>query len=79
MAKAKRVRRQIKRHLPSIGTSLVGEYKGQEYQAIIVEARRFPEGRAVKLDNILYRSLTAAAVTVTKQSTNGWLFWKIVE
>lgn len=67
---------RMERHLPPVGTSLVAEFKGKRYNAVIVEARDFPEEKAVKFDNILYRSMTAAARAVTKQSTNGWRFWK---
>jgi hypothetical protein len=75
----KRQRRRIERHLPSVGTILEGQYHKKRYNAKIVESPNFPDGRAVSSDNILYRSMTAAAKAVTKQSTNGWLFWRIVE
>ena len=32
--------------------------------------------RDVKFDGILYPSMTAEAKAVTKQSANGWGFWK---
>lgn len=69
--------RGIRRPLPPVGTSLLGKFKGKRYDAVIVEARDFPEKKAVKFDNILYRSMTAAAVAAVKYSTNGWWFWKI--
>lgn len=75
----KRARRKIERHLPPVGTILKGHFDKKEYQGEIVEAPNFSEGRAVSLGNMLYTSMTAAAKSVTKQSTNGWRFWKIAK
>lgn len=75
----KRARTKIERHLPPVGTILKGRFNKKEYRAEIVEAPNFSEGRAVILDNMLYTSMTAAAKSVTKQSTNGWRFWKIAK
>jgi len=49
------------------------------YQAKIVKSHDFREGKAVSLHGELYGSMTAAAKAVTKQSINGWRFWKIVD
>ena len=73
----RRYRKEIERHLPPVGTNLVAQYKKKQYQAKIVQNTDFPEGKAVSFDNVLYKSLTGAAVAVTKNSTNGWLFWQI--
>ena len=72
-----RPRKKIERHLPPVGTNLVAQFKQKQYQAKIVKKTDFPEGKAVSFDNVLYKSLTSAAIAVTKNSTNGWLFWKI--
>ncbi len=70
-------RRKIERHLPPVGTVLEGLFHNQRYRAVIVEHPDFPDGKAVSFDNVLYRSMTAAAQAVTKQSTNGWRFWRL--
>jgi hypothetical protein len=75
----KRQRRRIERHLPSVGTILEGQFNKKRYNAKIVESPNFPDGKAVSFANVLYGSMTAAAKAVTKQSTNGWRFWRIVE
>ena len=67
----------MERHLPPIGTNLVAQYKKKQYQAKIVAEPAFREGKAVRFDDVLYKSLTSAAQAVTKNSRNGWLFWKI--
>lgn len=76
---SKRSRVRIERHLPPVGTNLEAQFNKKQYQAKIVESPSFPDGRAVSFNNLLYRSMTAAAKAVTKQSTNGWRFWKVVE
>ena len=68
---------RVKKSLPASGTILTGKLKGIQYRARIVEASGFPEGKAVSLGDKLYRSLTAAATSVTKTSVNGWRFWEI--
>ena len=76
---AKRQRKKIERHLPPVGTSLTKTFNGKTYVAVVVKARDYPEGKAIRLGNDLYRSMTAAANAVTNRSTNGWTFWKIRE
>jgi len=44
----KRKRTKIERHLPPIGTSLRASFNGKKYQAEVVSAPDFPDGRAVK-------------------------------
>lgn len=68
--------RRIERKLPPAGTVLVGRFRGEQVTAMIVEATQFPEGKAVKVSNRLFKSLSGAAQAVTQQSTNGWRFWK---
>ena len=69
-------RSKILRHLPSVGSSLTGKFWGNEYHAVIVEDPNSTQGKAVKYEGVLYKSLTAAAKAITKQPTNGWRFWK---
>jgi len=76
---SKRSRTRIERHLPPVGTLLEAQFNRKKYKAKIVENPSFPDGKAISFDNALYRSMTAAANAVTKQSTNGWRFWKIIE
>ena len=73
----KKQRTRIERHLPPAGTILEGQFNKKQYKAKIVESPNLPEGKAVNFENVLYRSMTAAAKAATKQSTNGWRFWKI--
>ena len=73
----KKPRIKIERHLPPVGTTLKANYKKKEYKAKIVEKLDFPEHRAVSFDNAFYKTMTAAAVALTKHSINGWDFWKI--
>ena len=75
----KRSRKRIERHLPPVGTLLEAHFFKKQYQAKIVERPGFPDGKAISFDNVLYRSMTAAAKAVTNQPTNGWRFWKIAE
>lgn len=74
---ARKARTTIKRSLPKIGTTLIGTYKNMHYEAIIVKSSDFPQGRAVLLQDKLYQSLSGAAKALTKNPTNGWIFWKI--
>jgi len=73
----KKPRIKIERHLPPIGTTLIANYKKQQYEAKIIEKADFPEHKAISFENSLYTTMTAAAVAVTKHSVNGWDFWKI--
>ena len=73
----KRPRSKIERHLPAVGTILVAHYKGNQYTAKIVESPAFPEKKAVDFDGVLYKSMTGAAIAITRCSTNGWSFWKV--
>ena len=73
---AKQKRTKIKRELPPIGTALNGKSKGTSYKAKIVKDQSQTSGRAIKYDGKLYPSMTAAAKSITKQSVNGWRFWR---
>ena len=74
----RRAPRRYDRQLPPIGTVLTHEFRGRggkRVVATVVEAQGFPEGRSVRLDGKLYRSLSAAAASLTGRPTNGWTFW----
>ena len=67
---------KIKRELPPVGTPLNGKFKGTMYKAKIVKDKSQASGRAINYAGKLYPSMTAAAKAITKQSVNGWRFWK---
>ena len=67
----------IKHVLPPTGIALVASYKNKQYTAEIILAPDFPEGKAVKVNNVLYKSLSGAAMAITEHKTNGWNFWKV--
>ena len=70
------MKKKIKRELPEVGTKLSGKFKGEPYTAVVVKDKHSPEGKAIKFKGELYKSMTAAAKVITKQSVNGWRFWK---
>ena len=72
----KRHRKKIARELPPVGTTLQGKSKGETYTATVVETDGLPGGRGIMVGEDLYRSLSAAAKAITKQSVNGWRFWQ---
>ena len=69
-------RTRIKRELPPIGTVLKGKFRGIPYTAKIVKDGNMTTGKAVRYNNNNHPSMTAAAKVITKQSVNGWRFWK---
>jgi len=71
-----RKRTKTKRELPPIGTALKGKFKGKPFTARVVKDKTNAIGRSIKYDDKLYSSMTAAAKAITKQSVNGWRFWK---
>ena len=73
----KRIRLKIDRKLPEVGTKLNGKFMGVIYKARIVVDKSTPTETAIEYAGTKYRSMTAAAIAITKQSTNGWRFWKI--
>lgn len=72
----RRTRKRIKRELPPAGTILEGKFKDTRYKAKIVKDKNQTSGKAISFEGKLYSSMTAAAKSITKQSTNGWRFWK---
>jgi hypothetical protein len=73
MAKSKQ---RFDRRLPPIGTSLKGKFMGREYSAEIVEAPNLKEWRGISYEGKIFSTMTAAAKAITKQSVNGWRFWR---
>jgi len=69
-------KKKIVRELPPIGTVLSGNFKGTPYKAKIVKDTFQKNVKAIKYDGKLYPSMTAAAKAITKQSVNGWRFWR---
>jgi hypothetical protein len=69
-------RARIKRELPRVGTVLKGRFKGIPYTGKIVKDENMATGKAIRYNNNNYPSMTAAAKVITKQSINGWRFWK---
>jgi len=56
--------------LPPVGTALQAHYKGQSYAAQVTE-------RGVEYGGQAYRSLTAAAQTITHGPVSGPRFWEV--
>lgn len=65
-----------KRILPPIGTKLKGKFMGRKYSAEVVEAPHLKEGRGISYQGKIFSTMTAAAKEITKQSVNGWRFWR---
>jgi len=72
----KKRKRQYKRVLPPIGTKLAGNFKEVEHFAEVVVAPQLREGRGISYEGKVFRTMTAAAKEITKQSVNGWRFWR---
>ena len=51
------------------GTKFRAIYKGQTYLAIVVDG-------GLSMDGKRYRSPSAAAVSITGNAVNGWVFWE---
>ena len=64
--------REIERKVPPQGSVFRHSYKGRKYVMTVVkehgEVRYSVSGR-------LFRSPSAAAVSITGMATNGWRFW----
>ena len=58
------------RPIPPNGTEMFLEYKGETYEAEVREGAII-----LKHDNISHKSLSGAAVHITKGSVNGWRLW----
>jgi len=73
---AKKRKHKYERVLPPIGTKLVGKFKGVEHFAEVVLAPQLREGRGISYEGKVFSTMTAAAKEITKQSVNGWRFWR---
>jgi len=71
-----RKKQRYDRQLPPIGTKLKGKFMGRAYLAEVVEAPHLKEGKGISYEGKLFSSMTAAAKEITKQSVNGWRFWR---
>jgi len=71
-----RKKQRYDRQLPSIGTKLKGKFMGREYFAKVVDTPHLKEGRGILYQGKIFSSMTAAAKEITKQSVNGWRFWR---
>jgi hypothetical protein len=71
-----RKKQRYDRQLPPIGTKLKGKFMGREYFAKVVDAPHLKEGRGILYHGKIFSSMTAAAKEITKQSVNGWRFWR---
>ncbi len=74
--KKPRVIQRITREMPPMGSEFVGRFRDREYSATVIAARSYPSGKALKVGNTIYSSLSSAAKAITGWPTNGWLFWK---
>ena len=59
---------------PRIGSRFNKEYKGKNYKMTVTKIKN---GIGYKVGDVVYRSPSAAAKSITKSEINGWLFWKI--
>lgn len=67
------------KQLPPVGTKLFSNYRGKKYEALIVENKKSPQGRAIKMKEKVYYSMTAAAKAITRNQSGGWSFWTIIK
>ena len=65
------------RELPNVGIELIASFKGKMYRAVIIKDKAARRGKAIRIGVINYPSMTAAAMAITNNPTNGWLFWKV--
>lgn len=77
MSKQKRKWTRVQHSMPEVGTELVGKYKADIYKARIVNLSEGKNERGISYKGKIYPSMTAAAKSITGNSTNGWRFWKI--
>ena len=69
-------KQRFDRHLPPIGTKLTGKFSGKGYSAEVVAAPDLKEGRGVSYRGKVFATMSGAAKEITKQSVNGWRFWR---
>ena len=71
-----RKKQRYARQLPPVGTKLQGKFKGRDYFAKVVEAPYLKEGKGISYEGKIFSTMTAAATEITKNSVNGWRFWR---
>jgi len=87
-----RKRRQVQHEWPEVGTILETDYHGQHYEAEVIQAGRYRDGKALKIltgsaAGYICRSPSGAMLKATEGQrqeqglgkrgvTNGWAFWK---
>ena len=71
----KKSRRVIERILPPFGTSLTAKHNGQLYEAKIIRSKKNSEKPAILFRDKEYKTMSAAAITITGYAVNGWRFW----
>ena len=59
---------------PIIGAVFSKDFKGKTYNMTVVKA---DWGLGYKVNNVAYKTPTAAAISITNNSVNGWVFWGI--
>ena len=47
------------------------DFKGKRYEA------RVQSDGSIRMDGVVYQSLSAAGAAIRKSATNGWWFWKV--
>ena len=62
------------RKVPRVGTKFTRHFKGKTFTMTVVKT---PSGIGYKVSKNTYRSLSAAAKSITKTEVNGWVFWKV--
>ncbi len=60
---------------PAAGKTFQHKFKGHEYKMVVVSA-----GNRIgyKVGREIFKTPTAAAISITKTATNGWRFWGII-
>jgi len=63
-----------KREAPKVGATFHKTYKGKAYTLRVIRAA---SDIAYSLGGVAYETPTAAAISITGNSVNGWRFWGI--
>ena len=71
--------KKTRTHLPKVGDRLSATYKGSAHVATVVAVDRSAGHVHVRVGSELFRSLSAAAKSITGNWVNGWVFWGLEE
>lgn len=63
--KGRRKPQRVRRELPPVGSEFVGRFRGREYGATLIAAPSYPSGKAIKVRDAIYPSLSSAAKAIT--------------